>query len=83
MKAALALYRSEQTRLGAILLAGCGPSKKVEVSKTPLPPTDLRGQTQVEIDARSDQFTPDNIIVTLPARSPQPSQQHPSNALCS
>jgi plastocyanin len=57
--------------LGAVLvcvlvgLAGCSSSKQVKVGTTPLPPTDLRREKHVDVDARSDQFSPAGIIVTV------------------
>jgi len=43
-------------------LAACGSSSKPASSPTTTP-TDLRGKTAVEIDAKSNQFTPASIII--------------------
>ena len=48
-----------------VLLAGCGSGGSGSSSNTIPPPTpvDLRGQKQVEIDAKNNQFTPPSIII--------------------
>jgi plastocyanin len=48
--------------LAGALLAACGSSSKPAVAPAPI---DMRGKTAVEIDAKSNQWTPDDIIVDV------------------
>jgi plastocyanin len=45
-------------------LVGCGSSKS-NTPAAPPPPTDLRGQTAVQINATGNQFHPSSIIVDV------------------
>ncbi len=44
------------------VLAACSSSAK---ARPPAEPTNLRGHTQVEIDAKSFQFTPNDVVVDV------------------
>ena len=48
--------------LAGALLAACGSSSKPAAAPAP---TDLRGKSAVEIDAKSNQWTPNDIIVDV------------------
>jgi plastocyanin len=48
--------------LAGALLAACGSSSKPAAAPAP---TDMRGKTAVEIDAKSNQWTPNDIIVDV------------------
>ena len=49
---------------GALLgLAACGSSSSKP--KPPAAPTNLRGQTSIEIDAKNNQFSPADVIVDV------------------
>jgi plastocyanin len=59
VKRALTIFAVAFALLG---LAACGSSKPA-TAPTPPPPTDLRGQTAVQIDASGNQWHPSSIIV--------------------
>jgi plastocyanin len=48
--------------LAGALLAACGSSSKPAAAPAPV---DMRGKTAVEIDAKSNQWTPNDIIVDV------------------
>jgi plastocyanin len=48
--------------VGALVGAGACGSSKAKVTP-PSPPTDLRGQNAVEIDAKGNQFVPVEVII--------------------
>jgi plastocyanin len=50
--------------IAAALLAACGSSGSSKPAAEPTP-TNLQGKTAVEIDAKSNQFTPNDIIVDV------------------